>query len=349
MRAAGRGRNGLHRGRRRCLSGGGSSWRARGGLRRGLGVRPRRFGQGRKLFVLLVAGSARKSTSQAESRCSEDDGADLHVGIVSALGRGREKLGESSAKTVGSMAKAPDDPRAKVPPAGEKAAAPSEAKSRPPTGRLARLARLGALAPRALPIAMEGARRALGTKRTEAEQLEAHRRMLVEAKKTAEAMLKTLGEMKGLPLKLGQMASYIDGLAPPGYEEKFQRVLKRLQDKAPPLSPRRRGDRGRRGARHAAREALRRVGTRAVRGGEHRPGAPRAHARRRIGGREGAVPGHRRGTRKRPEEHLVAGVVRRPGGAQVPHQADPRGDSLGLPFRARLRAARPKWPTRSAG
>ncbi len=49
-------------------------------------------------------------------------------------------------------------------------------------------------------------------------------------------MLKTLGEMKGLPLKLGQMASYIDGLAPPGYEEKFQRVLVRLQQRAPPLS-----------------------------------------------------------------------------------------------------------------
>ncbi len=56
------------------------------------------------------------------------------------------------------------------------------------------------------------------------------------AKKTAEAMLKTLGEMKGLPLKFGQMASYIDGLAPPGYEERFQRVLARLQQNAPPLS-----------------------------------------------------------------------------------------------------------------
>ena len=50
-------------------------------------------------------------------------------------------------------------------------------------------------------------------------------------------MLKTLGEMKGLPLKFGQMASYIDGLAPPGYEERFQRVLARLQQNAPPLSP----------------------------------------------------------------------------------------------------------------
>jgi len=86
-------------------------------------------------------------------------------------------------------------------------------------------------------MAAEAVRRAVGTERTEEEELEARRRVLQSAKKTAEAMLKTLGEMKGLPLKFGQMASYIDGLAPPGYEERFQRVLARLQQKAPPLSP----------------------------------------------------------------------------------------------------------------
>jgi len=113
---------------------------------------------------------------------------------------------------------------------------PPHRPSRPPTSRLGRLARLGALGTRALPLAVEGAKRALGSKRTEEEELVAREKMLADAKKTAEAMLKTLGEMKGLPLKLGQMASYIDGLAPPGYEEKFQQVLKKLQDKAPPLS-----------------------------------------------------------------------------------------------------------------
>lgn len=110
-------------------------------------------------------------------------------------------------------------------------------KDKPPTTRLGRLARLASLAPRAIPFAMEGARRALGKERTEEEEAEARRKMGVEVKKTAEAMLKTLGEMKGLPLKFGQMASYIDGLAPPGYEEKFQAALKKLLDKAPPLSP----------------------------------------------------------------------------------------------------------------
>jgi predicted unusual protein kinase regulating ubiquinone biosynthesis (AarF/ABC1/UbiB family) len=106
----------------------------------------------------------------------------------------------------------------------------------PPTSRLGRLARLTALAPRALPVAAEAVKRALGRTRTEEEERQSREKLVDTAKKTAEQMLKTLGEMKGLPLKFGQMASYIDGLAPPGYEEKFQEVLKKLQAKAPPLS-----------------------------------------------------------------------------------------------------------------
>jgi predicted unusual protein kinase regulating ubiquinone biosynthesis (AarF/ABC1/UbiB family) len=114
---------------------------------------------------------------------------------------------------------------------------PSETTAAPPTSRLGRLARLSRLAPRALPMAAEAVRRAVGGKRTEDEQLEARARLIENAKRTADVMLKTLGEMKGLPLKLGQMASYIDGLAPPGYEDRLQRVLVRLQQQAPPLSP----------------------------------------------------------------------------------------------------------------
>ena len=111
-------------------------------------------------------------------------------------------------------------------------------KDKPPTSRLGRLARLASLGTRSIPLAFEGAKRAFGSNkpRTEDEEAIAKEKMAAEVKKTAEAMLKTLGEMKGLPLKLGQMASYIDGLAPPGHEEKFQAALKKLQDKAPPLS-----------------------------------------------------------------------------------------------------------------
>jgi predicted unusual protein kinase regulating ubiquinone biosynthesis (AarF/ABC1/UbiB family) len=107
---------------------------------------------------------------------------------------------------------------------------------KPPTSRFGRIARLGMLAPRALPMAAEAVKRAWGVRRDADDEAVARAKLLKSAKGTAEAMLKTLGEMKGLPLKLGQMASYIDGLAPPGYEERFQRVLKKLQAKAPPLS-----------------------------------------------------------------------------------------------------------------
>lgn len=109
--------------------------------------------------------------------------------------------------------------------------------SKPPTGRFGRLARLGALGTKAVPLAMAGLKKRLSGEIDEDEERKQREKILVEARKTAEAMLKTLGEMKGLPLKLGQMASYIDGLAPPGYEDKFQEVLKKLQAKAPPLSP----------------------------------------------------------------------------------------------------------------
>ena len=108
---------------------------------------------------------------------------------------------------------------------------------KPPTSRLGRLARLTALAPRALPIATAAMKRAIAGKKDEDPTEEERRKVVESAKKTAEAMLKTLGEMKGLPLKFGQMASYIDGLAPPGYEERFKQTLKKLQAKAPPLSP----------------------------------------------------------------------------------------------------------------
>ena len=106
----------------------------------------------------------------------------------------------------------------------------------PPTSRLGRLMKLGALAPKAIPFATNAMKKAVGMGQTPADVEREREALRANAKAAAEAMLKTLGEMKGLPLKLGQMASYIDGLAPPGYEEKFQEVLKGLQAKAPPLS-----------------------------------------------------------------------------------------------------------------
>ncbi|HUZ24734.1 MAG TPA: AarF/ABC1/UbiB kinase family protein [Streptosporangiaceae bacterium] len=53
------------------------------------------------------------------------------------------------------------------------------------------------------------------------------------ALQTAQDVTATLGAMKGVLVKLGQMASYVDdGLAPP-----VRRTLSRLQDSIPPMSP----------------------------------------------------------------------------------------------------------------
>ena len=94
-----------------------------------------------------------------------------------------------------------------------------------PSSRLIRFARLSSLAPNALPVAFESAMRLIGVKRTEEQEREARERTYENAKRAGTALVKTLGEMKGLPMKLGQMFGYIDGLAPPGYEDKVKRFL----------------------------------------------------------------------------------------------------------------------------
>ena len=53
------------------------------------------------------------------------------------------------------------------------------------------------------------------------------------ALQTAEDVADTLGAMKGVLMKIGQMASYVDeGLSPA-----VRRTLARLQDSVPPMSP----------------------------------------------------------------------------------------------------------------
>src|SRR6202046_341550 len=54
------------------------------------------------------------------------------------------------------------------------------------------------------------------------------------ALQTAEDVADTLGAMKGVMMKIGQMASYVDdGLSPA-----VRHTLARLQDSVPPMSPR---------------------------------------------------------------------------------------------------------------
>ncbi|PIE18594.1 MAG: hypothetical protein CSA66_04355, partial [Proteobacteria bacterium] len=53
--------------------------------------------------------------------------------------------------------------------------------------------------------------------------------------KLADKAFKTLGDMKGVALKAGQMLSYMDGAIPAEYADVYQQVLERLQQSAPAL------------------------------------------------------------------------------------------------------------------
>lgn len=94
-------------------------------------------------------------------------------------------------------------------------------------GRAGRLASLGALAARVggSAVGMVGKRVTAGREQA----LEAlHRR-------TAEQLFETMAQMKGLPMKVGQILSFMDGLVPPEYQRIYGEILARLQINAKPL------------------------------------------------------------------------------------------------------------------
>lgn len=88
-------------------------------------------------------------------------------------------------------------------------------------GRLGRLARLGGMAA-GLAGDAAGAAARLTTARTEEAAASFHRH-------AARRMLRVFGEMKGLPLKAGQMLSYIDEVIPVEYRFIYNEVLGNLQ------------------------------------------------------------------------------------------------------------------------
>ncbi|NUQ75648.1 MAG: AarF/ABC1/UbiB kinase family protein [Polyangiaceae bacterium] len=89
-----------------------------------------------------------------------------------------------------------------------------------PTSRLGRLARLAALGTRA------GASRiasALGSESSEAS--------------LANVAAEALGTMRGLALKMGQMASYVDGFVPEEHRDIYEKAMRTLRDAAPTMTP----------------------------------------------------------------------------------------------------------------
>jgi predicted unusual protein kinase regulating ubiquinone biosynthesis (AarF/ABC1/UbiB family) len=52
----------------------------------------------------------------------------------------------------------------------------------------------------------------------------------------AEALANTLGEMRGIAMKVGQMASYVDGMIPAEYADLYEKTLRGLRASAPTMS-----------------------------------------------------------------------------------------------------------------
>ncbi|MBL8681805.1 MAG: AarF/ABC1/UbiB kinase family protein [Myxococcales bacterium] len=55
-------------------------------------------------------------------------------------------------------------------------------------------------------------------------------------RESAEQAAKTLGDLKGLALKVGQTLSYVDGILPPQATDTYQKALQKLQNMAPTVS-----------------------------------------------------------------------------------------------------------------
>ncbi len=83
---------------------------------------------------------------------------------------------------------------------------------------------------RALGLSKVGAKVALGQSRA---LFSRKRGQSCEA--LAETLLEELGQMKGLPMKLGQIFSYMEGIVPDEHREVFQRVLSKLRTNAQPM------------------------------------------------------------------------------------------------------------------
>jgi predicted unusual protein kinase regulating ubiquinone biosynthesis (AarF/ABC1/UbiB family) len=103
--------------------------------------------------------------------------------------------------------------------------------TRIPTGRVRRTAKVGTV------IGGAGARYA-GTKAANVARSKERREEALEAThlEAAERMVKTLGNMKGAAMKIGQLASFIDTeFLPPEYAQLYQEELSKLRSQAPPM------------------------------------------------------------------------------------------------------------------
>lgn len=96
------------------------------------------------------------------------------------------------------------------------------------SGRFARVAMLGGMAARLAGDAASAAGRFAATAAKDEAARALHRR-------AAKTLTRSLGEMKGLPMKLGQMLSYIDDFVPPQHRHIYRETLRELQTRTRPM------------------------------------------------------------------------------------------------------------------
>jgi len=101
------------------------------------------------------------------------------------------------------------------------------------SSRLGRLTRLGWLGRRAVPIAWRRLKETVEAPK--GQRGEVAEKALKKHADIAEKAFRTLGDMKGVALKVGQMLSYMDGVIPAEFSGVYQEVLGRLQQTAPAL------------------------------------------------------------------------------------------------------------------
>jgi predicted unusual protein kinase regulating ubiquinone biosynthesis (AarF/ABC1/UbiB family) len=106
-------------------------------------------------------------------------------------------------------------------------------KSKVSGSRFRRLTKLGWLSRHAVPIAWKRLREAAHARPEERPALASE--AFEKHADVAEEVFRTLGELKGIALKVGQMAAYMDGAFPEEYRPVYQKILSRLLQAAPAL------------------------------------------------------------------------------------------------------------------
>ncbi len=100
--------------------------------------------------------------------------------------------------------------------------------SRVRSSRLGRVAMLGGMAARLAGDAASAAGRLATSASSDAAARALH-------KGVSQTLVRHLGEMKGLPMKLGQLLSYIDDFVPPEHRDTYRETLRELQVRSRPM------------------------------------------------------------------------------------------------------------------